>query len=294
MTDVQIDLADFQQLSRHNKGYRYLLLGIDVLSKRVFGIPVKSKKMDEMMESIKELISQMPMKPHRIFSDKGTEFKNNQMKEFFEKEDIQKLEATHSIVKASLAERAIRNVKQRLYRYFSQYKTLNWVDVIQKILEGINKSKSRVHGMRPIDVNFENAQEVWEKIYGKDELLTKKRILKGSKKPKLKKEDFVRMAVGKGVFEKGYIPNWGDEILTVDKVKEESRPVKYKLRDGKGEKFKGSFYSEELSKVRKDADTEYRIEKVFRKRKTPEGTYELLVKFIGYPEKEWIQENQLV
>nr|CAD2208649.1 unnamed protein product [Meloidogyne enterolobii] len=53
MTDVQVDLADFQSLSRHNKGNRYLLLGIDVLSKRFFGVSVKSKKVDDMLEAFK-------------------------------------------------------------------------------------------------------------------------------------------------------------------------------------------------------------------------------------------------
>ncbi|KAL3090511.1 hypothetical protein niasHT_027002 [Heterodera trifolii] len=43
MTDVQADLADFQALSRKNSGYRYLLLAVDVLSRRMFGSPVKSK-----------------------------------------------------------------------------------------------------------------------------------------------------------------------------------------------------------------------------------------------------------
>ncbi|CAK5015629.1 unnamed protein product [Meloidogyne enterolobii] len=289
MTDVQVDLADFQSLSRHNKGNRYLLLGIDVLSKRVFGVPVKSKKIDDMLEAFKQLIEQMPMKPHRIFSDKGLEFKNKQLKEFFEKEEIEKFEATHSIVKASLAERAIRNVKQRLYRYFAHYKTLNWVEILPKILEGINKAKSRVHGMRPIDVNFQNAQAVWKRIYG-DELSTK--IKKAN--PKFKKGDFVRTSINKGTFEKGYIPNWGDVIAEVDKVKDNSRPIRYKLIDDKGDKYKGSYYNEELTKVKKDAGTEYRIEKIYQKRKRADGTYEVLVKFIGYPEREWIHENQLV
>jgi len=45
MTDVQVDLADFQAISRHNQGNRYLLLGIDVLSKRVFGTPVNPREL---------------------------------------------------------------------------------------------------------------------------------------------------------------------------------------------------------------------------------------------------------
>jgi hypothetical protein len=207
--------------------------------------------------------------------------------EFFEKEEIHKTEPTHSIVKASLAERAIRNIKQRIYRFFAQNKTLNWIQILSKILEGINKAKSRVHGMRPIDINFDNAQKIWKRVYGDE--FSKKKI-----KTKLKRGDYVRMSLGKGAFEKGYIPNWGDEILQIDKVKDHVKPVRYKVHDDKGEKFKGSFYGEELSHVRKDADTEYRIEKIVKKKKRVDGTYDLLVKFIGYPEREWIHETQLV
>jgi hypothetical protein len=289
MTDIQVDLADLQSLARHNKGNRYILVAIDVLSKRIFIVPLRSKKANDMVEAFDTIIKQMPMKPHRIFSDKGTEFKNHLLKEYFDREEVEKYEANSSSVKASLAERAIRNLKQRLYRYFAQKRTMTWLDVIQKIADGINKSPSRVHGMRPIDVNFSNAQQVWKHIFG-DELSTKLKITKA----KLKEGEFVRMSRNKGQFEKGYLPNYGDEILEIDVVKDQSRPIRYKVRDEKGEKFKGSFYGEELARVRKDAATEYRIEKVYRKRKRDDGTKDVLVKFIGYPEKEWIHETQLV
>ncbi|KAL3125225.1 hypothetical protein niasHT_008448 [Heterodera trifolii] len=286
MTDVQVDLADFQALSRHNRGHRYLLVAVDVLSKRLFVVPLKNKRADEMLEAFKQLIDQMPMVPHRIFSDKGTEFKNRLMKEFFEEREIEKHEPVHSSVKASVAERAIRNVKQRLYRYFAEKETLNWVDAVQKIVDGINSSPSRVHGMRPIDVDFSNAQKVWKRMY---------RPLSFFKKtPRFRKDEFVRMSREKGQFEKGYLPNYGDEILEIDEVLKAVRPIRYKLRDEHGEKFKGSFYEQELARVRKDAETSYRIEKVYRKRKRTDGTTEMLVKFIGYPNREWIHESQLV
>ncbi|KAL3117299.1 hypothetical protein niasHT_001217 [Heterodera trifolii] len=127
MTDCQVDLADFQALSRHNSGNRYLMVLIDVLSKRIFVTPLRTKKADDMVEGFKQLFSQMPMKPHRIFSDKGTEFKNQQLKKLFDEEEVEKYESNHSEKKAALAERAIRQIKNRVYRYFAQLKTLNWV-----------------------------------------------------------------------------------------------------------------------------------------------------------------------
>ncbi|KAL3122980.1 hypothetical protein niasHT_008362 [Heterodera trifolii] len=288
MTDVQVDLADFQALSRHNRGHRYLLVAVDVLSKRLFVVPLKNKRAEEMLEAFKLLIGQMPMAPHRIFSDKGTEFKNRLLKEFFEEREIEKHEPVHSSVKASVAERSIRNVKQRLYRYFAETETLNWVDAAQKIVDGINSSPSRAHGMRPIDVGFSNAQRVWKRLYGGHGVTQKRRP------PRFRKDDFVRMSRDKGQFEKGYLPNYGDEILEVDEVLKGVRPIRYKLRDEHGEKFKGSFYEQELGRVRKDAETSYRIEKVYRKRKRADGSTEMLVKFIGYPEREWVHESQFV
>ncbi|CAK5031829.1 unnamed protein product [Meloidogyne enterolobii] len=51
MTDVQCDLADFQKLSRQNNGYNYALVAIDVLSKRVFAEPVRTKKGKDMIQA---------------------------------------------------------------------------------------------------------------------------------------------------------------------------------------------------------------------------------------------------
>lgn len=297
MTDVQVDLADFQALSRHNKGRKYLLVAIDVLSKRVFGVPIRSKKTEDMIEGFKQLFEQMPMKPHRIFSDKGTEFRSKQIKEFFKEEEVDKHESVHSSVKAALAERAIRNIKNRIYRFFAQHQILNWIDTIQKIIDGINHSPSRVlNGHCPIDVNFKNAQQFWENAYGQemhDSLFTKKRNKIKNNKIFMPGQT-VRMSRGKSQFEKGYIPNYGDEILEVDAVKTHMRPIRYKLRDEKGEPFKSFFYKEELAPVRKGAETSFRIEKVLRKRRRSDGTYEILVKFLGDPDRQWIHESQLV
>ena len=47
---------------------------------------------------------------------------------------------------AGVVERAIRTIKTRLYKYFTQYDTTKWVDVITKIIDGINASKIELLG----------------------------------------------------------------------------------------------------------------------------------------------------
>ena len=68
----------------------------------------------------------MPHLPSRIFSDRGLEFEAKDMRQYFEDKFIMKHKSTNSDVKAALAERGIRTIKQRLYRYFSEKNTVNW------------------------------------------------------------------------------------------------------------------------------------------------------------------------
>jgi len=213
---------------------------------------------------------------------------NKKLKNYLKEEEIEKFIPNSSTVKASLAERAIRNLKQRLYRYMSQKQTLEWVSALPKIVNGINHSKSRTHGLRPIDVNFENAQEVWEKMYGPISNL----IDTGNIKPKLKKDDYVRMSKNRHIFTKGYLPSWGDEILEVDKIKKQDPPI-YKVRDVRGEEFKGYFYEPDLQRVKKDKTTTYRIEKEIRTKIDKNGHKKLLVKFFDDPRHYWIDESDL-
>ena len=64
----------------------------------------------------------------------------------------------------------------------------------------------------------------------------------------------------------------------------------YKLEDYAGEEIRGSFYEEEMHKVRK-VDDVYRVEKVIRKRKK-NGRTEYLVKWLGYPSpfNSWVTD----
>lgn len=282
MTDLQVDLADFQKLAQHNQGNKYILVGIDVLSKRIFAVPTKSKNFKDMKTAFEQLFEQMPMLPHTIYSDQGTEFI---MKNYFKEKDIQKYKSSTKTIKASLAERAIRNLKSRLYRIFSEHQTLNWIKYLPDVIDGINRSYCRIIEMRPIDVNFKNAQTIWERTFG-NEFKTSNKLAKH------KMGSNVRMANYKEVFDKGYLPNWSDEILTVAKVKEGNPPT-YKVKDDNNEMFEGSFYKEDLGKTRKDLETTYRINVL--KERTRNGIKEFYVKFVGYRDPpQWIKEKDIV
>ena len=67
-----------QQYSKQNKHYKYLLAVIDVFSKYGWLIPLKNKTGVTVSEAFKTLFEER--KPMYIWSDKGSEFYNRQVK----------------------------------------------------------------------------------------------------------------------------------------------------------------------------------------------------------------------
>ena len=63
------------------------------------------------------------------------------------------------------------------------------------------------------------------------------------------------------VFDKGYTPNWSEEVFTVDKI-QYTNPITYKLKDLRGEDIHGSFYEPELLEAKQDV---FRIDKIIRR-----------------------------
>ena len=81
-------------------------------------------------------------------------------------------------------------------------------------------------------------------------------------KPKFTIGDKVRISKYKRqVFDKGYTPNWTEEIFVIDKVLP-TKPVTYSIVDLMGESIKGSFYEQELQRTKQKT---FRIEKVIRR-----------------------------
>ena len=77
--------------------------------------------------------------------------------------------------------------------------------------------------------------------------------------------DFVRINKTKRTFDKGYLPNWTQELFQILAVVKTQTPFTYKIKDLEGELVKGTFYSHELQRVEKDQI--YEIDSVLDHRK---------------------------
>ena len=284
-SDWQADLADFQRLKNENKGYAFLLVCVDVLSKKIYVFPVKSKTPSNIIEAFNQIFKKANATPMRLTTDQGTEFQAKVMRDFYAKHNILK-KVVYSEHHAGVAERAIRTIKTRLYRYFTYNQTNIWVDVVQKIVDSINASVNRTIGMSPNDVNIQNAKKIYDRIF-------RPKIEKRDERmSNLQVGDLVRLNKWKGVFGKGYTPNYTSEIFKIINVKH-SYPKHYKIEDLNGERILGPYYAEDFSKVQLKPSE--RIGDIVDERTNRRGEKQYKIRWIltsGKYREEWINVEE--
>lgn len=268
----QADLVDVQKLARYNKRNRYILTAIDTFSKKAWAIPVKRKTATNLKSAFTELFNTTGLTPKYIHLDQGSEFWNKDVKALFKTKNI-KFYSTASELKASIIERFNRTLRNRMFKYFTAKNTLNYISVLDKLIEGYNAAVHRSIGLAPNAVNQDNSSMVFKKLYPK---------LDGKEKPLFVVGDQVRISFYKRpVFDKGYTPNYSLEIFTVAKVYDNIPPT-YKLKEYNGSDVEGIFYNEELIKVIVPGDSLFKVEKILKTRKRKGHLKEYFIKWLGY------------
>ena len=280
----QADLVDLQSLSRWNRGHKYLLTCLDILSKYAWVVPLKTKTGSELVKAFTKIFQQ-GRKPDKLQTDAGTEFKNKTFQTFLKQHHVHHF-VTYNETKAQVVERFNRTLKQMMWRLFTTGSSYHYLDKINDMVNGnYNQTFHRSIKMKPSEVTAMNSQQVWRTIYGKQS---------SSVNYKFKVGDQVKISKHKRVFEKSYLPNWSEETFTVAQRIARDPPV-YKLKELDGELIKGTFYETELQKVIEPKDHLFRVEKVLRRRGKG-GQAEVLVHWKGRPKKydSWIPARQLV
>ncbi|KAL3076124.1 hypothetical protein niasHS_013671 [Heterodera schachtii] len=233
-TEWQADLAIFDRLAKQNRGYKYLLVCIDTLSRQVFVEPVKTKTSTNMIIAFGRIFKRSKYIPWKVLTDQGKEFTARTVQHFFRAKDVEHFcMLTSPQFHAGMAERANRSIKERLYRYFTERNTYTWIDVVQDIVRAINHSPNSSIGMRPADVNFKNAEALRQKLHNAAENVVRRQ-------PRYRVGDRVRIEKYKHVFQKGYLPRFTNELFTVAEVHTERSPVVYRLRDDHNEIISGT------------------------------------------------------
>ena len=199
-----VDLADMQLLGKYNKGIRFSLCVINIFSKYAWIVPLKDKKGISIVKAFQIILKQSNRKRNKIWVDKGSEFHNAYFKKWLQNNNII-IYSTHNEGKSVVAERFIRTLKGKIYKYMTSISKNVYIDKLDNIVDEYDNTYHTTIKMKSIDVKDNTYINASKEINNKD--------------PKFKVGDHVRISKYKNIFAKGYMPNWSEEVFVIKKVK---------------------------------------------------------------------------
>ena len=275
------DLIDLRSHSKENGGFKYVLMVIDVFSKYGWAVPLKTKTGVAVTDALESIFKDHT--PKKLWVDQGNEFYNQVLEPVLKKHDIQ-IYSTHNDEKCSVVERWNRTIKTQLWKYFTANGTYQYTDVLQALITKYNTTVNRSTKFTPTDARKpQNRDRVFKNLYFK-------KVKERNTIPKFKVGDEVRITRKKKLFEKGYTPNWTNNIYTIDKLLP-TLPPTYKIKTDRGDVLEGSFYEQELQLNKVD---HFMIEKILGWKNIKKKKYGL-VKWVGYDDSynTWEPEKEI-
>ena len=187
---------------------------IDVFTKYMVVVPIKSRHEDEVAVGLIEGLKKMNGKPELLYTDDETAFSGASIQEYLKKEGI-----THHITRGHphFAERAIRRYKDMLYKRVEAdekkgKENFQWADYNLEILLTYN------------DKNIHSATGLTPKEAVKGEKNLKAKVnmsinaTRTRKYPEIKTGDKVKIYRKKAITEKEGTSNWLPTIYEVEKT----------------------------------------------------------------------------
>ena len=131
------------------------------------------------------------------------------------------MHSTNNDGKSVVAERFIRTIKNKIYKYMTSISKNVYIDKVDDIVNKCNNRYDRTIKMKPVNVNPSMYID-----------FNKENNKEG---PKFKVGDHVRIPKCKNIFTKGYIPNWFEDFFVIKK------PWTYVNSDLNGKEIVGTF-----------------------------------------------------
>ena len=167
---------------------------------------MKGKRGFTINNAFQKILDEFDCKPNKMWVDKGSEFYNRSMKSFAQNNNIE-MYSTHNAAKSAVTERSIRTLKNKIYKYMTSISKNVYIDKVDDIVNKYKNTYCSTIKVKPVDINL----SIY--IYFNKE--------NNKEGPKFKLGNHVRISKYRAIKykEKGYVPNWSEEVFVIKNVK---------------------------------------------------------------------------
>jgi len=209
--EYQVDLFFLKKSYFPTEEFIGGVLAIDIFSRFITIIPIKSKTIPEILEAIKQIIKKMG-KPKSIYSDnEGAWSLGTEIDKYFKDENIKHI---ITLSHPAYSERAIRTIKSEIYKRVKPPSDKNWSDILYQILIKYNyKSIHSGTGFTPVEADKQHNHFNVKFNMEKQRSNTRKY-------PDVEVGDYCRVHKNKDKLDKEHISTWGDRKYKVESITE--------------------------------------------------------------------------
>ena len=289
------DTLSMTYYRKENDNVGYILVCIDVFTRFLITRPLVSLKGNEVKKAFEDIF-RFNQPPKSIRTDRGSEFVNREVKEYFSQKNINHF-LTNNETKACHAERVIRTIRTRIGRLFKGQHNFDWLHHLSQVTDAYNSSKHRalptspLEAMCVLDKNY-----LWHHQYMRNDRATE---TGPNDKYEFDLGDRVRISYLQSKFHRAYDEHFSKEIYTVIERRMSQGFQRYKIKSWNNSPVDGEFYRVQLQKVDVDENTKYEIERILKRRTVGpknDRRREVLVKWIGWDDSysSWVLESDVV
>lgn len=211
--DIQIDIMDMSRWSKWNKGIKYILVIIDVFTRKGYAYPLKKKAITNVVEAMKEFFKN-EFVPETIVSDSDRSFTGKAFQDLMRKHNIvHRTVAIGDHNALGVIDRFIQTLKKKIILDLERNQSQNWINQLSDVVKAYNNTPhDGVLQLKPKSI----AKNKDKRLQVAD--LNRLKAETQVKQIPLRVGDKVRVLVRKDQFQRAYDPVYSRDVFIVKKV----------------------------------------------------------------------------
>jgi len=157
----ECNLLDIQAYAKYNDNFRYILSVIDVFSKYLHLIPIRTKSGPSVASAFRSIFHDR-RRPIWVSTDERKELLNKHFQDILRDEGMQFQVCRNPDMKCAIVERVLRTIRDRLYRYFTCRNTYRYIDVLAILVKANDNTVHSTTGISSSRVTDSDVLAIWK------------------------------------------------------------------------------------------------------------------------------------
>jgi len=164
-------MTDLQAYAKYNDNQRYIISVIDVFSKFLHKVPVKTKSGPSVASAFRSTFndqkySTRKRRPIWVRTEKGKKFLIKHFQDMLQGESLDFQVCKNPDLKCAVVERAHHTIRDKIYKYFTYKYIYRYINVLPKFVRAYIDTVHSTTDIAPSRVTDSDFHVIWKRMEG--------------------------------------------------------------------------------------------------------------------------------